>query len=270
MSSNNTGIEWTDATWNPTTGCDKISAGCKFCYAEYMAITRLRPAGNPRYVNGFDLTLHRDLINLPRHWRKAKHIFVNSMSDIFHKDIPLEFLQEVFTTMNECPQHRFQVLTKRSDVLLARSSDLTWTENIWMGVSVENQDNVYRIDDLRKVPAHVRFLSLEPLLGPLPELNLEGIHWVIVGGESGPAPRPMDPAWVRDLRDQCQSAQVAFFFKQWSGKRPKTLGRQLDGQEWNEFPATTIPQTSLPEEPGAEDQTVPDSTVEGEHGGLAA
>ena len=244
MSSLNTGIQWTETTWNPVTGCDKISPGCKFCYAEFMAITRLQPSGNIRYRNGFDLTLHEDLIDLPRHWRNPRKVFVNSMSDLFHRDVPLEFIQRVFTTMNECPQHTFQVLTKRSDVTLQHTSHLTWSENIWMGVSVENQNYTNRIDDLRQVPAYVRFLSLEPLLSPLPNLNLDGIHWVIVGGESGSFHRPLDVEWVRDIRNQCMIANVPFFFKQWSGTRPKSLGRMLDGREWNQYPNQAINDTT--------------------------
>ena len=231
-----TAIQWTEVTWNPVTGCTKISPGCKNCYAEILANGRMQAMHNPRYLNGFNVTLHPDLIDLPRHWAKPRTIFVNSMSDLFHKDIPLEFNQSVFKTMNECPRHTFQILTKRSDVLVQRAPHLTWTDNIWMGVSVENDAYLHRIDDLRNVPARVRFLSLEPLLGPLPNLNLTGIHWVIVGGESGKHHRPMDVDWVRQIRDKCIAAQVPFFFKQWSGTRPKALGRELDGVERNQMP----------------------------------
>lgn len=232
----NTAIQWTEVTWNPVTGCDKVSPGCKFCYAENLATGRMQAMNNPRYRNGFQVTLHHDLLELPRHWKKPRVIFVNSMSDLFHKDIPLEFIQRVFATMIACPQHTFQVLTKRSDILVRHAPHLQFADNIWIGVSVENGQYVQRIDHLRQVPAKVRFLSLEPLLGPLPNLNLDGIHWVIVGGESGVHHRHMDPAWVRDIRDQCVAARIPFFFKQWSGTRPKSLGRDLDGRTWDEMP----------------------------------
>ena len=232
----NTHIQWTEATWNPLTGCDKVSPGCKNCYAEWLTKTRLVPAGNPRYRNGFKLTLHPDLIDLPRHWRKGKKVFVNSMSDMFHKNVPLPFTQKVFETMNACPQHVFQILTKRGDILVQHAPQLQWTPNIWMGVSVENKDYLYRLDELRQTPAHVKFVSFEPLLGPIPNANLAGIDWVIVGGESGRNFRAMDPDWARDLRDQCQAQGVKFFFKQWSGVRPKRLGRLLDGKLWEEMP----------------------------------
>lgn len=228
-------IEWTEATWNPVTGCTKVSQGCKHCYAERLA-KRLQRMGARRYANGFQLTLHEDLVDLPRRWKRPLMIFVNSMSDLFHERVPEEFIQRVFRTMNECPWHTFQVLTKRSARLRALASQLEWTDNIWMGVSVENERVLHRVDDLRAVPARVRFLSCEPLLGPLPNLPLEGIHWVIVGGESGPRARPMEADWVRDIRDQCRRAGVAFFFKQWGGVRKDLTGRELDGRTYDEMP----------------------------------
>jgi protein gp37 len=229
-------IEWTEATWNPLTGCSKISPGCKNCYAERMSI-RLKAMGQPNYSNGFKLTLHEESLDIPLHWKKPMNIFVNSMSDLFHKDVPMEFIEHVFDIMNQAQQHRFQVLTKRSERLRIISSQLHWASNIWMGVSVENQDYVYRIDQLREIEAAVKFLSIEPMLGPLNDLNLDGIDWVIVGGESGPGARAMDPAWVAEVRDQCLIAQVPFFFKQWGGVNKKKAGRQLDGRTWNEMPS---------------------------------
>src|SRR3990172_5943303 len=193
----NTAIQWTEVTWNPVTGCDKISPGCKNCYVETLANGRMKAMGNPRYVNGFQLTLHPDLVDLPRHWKKPRLIFVNSMSDLFHKDIPFDFTKKVFETMNTCPQHTFQILTKRSDVLLQHAPHLKWTDNVWQGVSVESQNYVYRVDDLRKVPARTRFIYFEPLIGPIRDLNLKGIDWAVVGGESGPGWRTMDIQWVR-------------------------------------------------------------------------
>lgn len=223
-------------TWNPTTGCNKISAGCKFCYAEIMA-RRLKAMGLEKYRNGFRLTLHRDALQLPYSWKHPKLVFVNSMSDLFHSAIPVEFLKEVFSVMNDCPRHTFQVLTKRADILVERDPFLTWTPNIWMGVSVENGNVLSRIDYLRETRAVIKFLSLEPLLGPLPNLNLKGIDWVIVGGESGPHARPIAKEWVEDIRDQCHSSGVKFFFKQWGGKRKKVTGRQLNGRFYNDMPA---------------------------------
>lgn len=230
MSSTKTGIEWTDKTWNPTTGCTKVSPGCTHCYAE--AITKRFTHNFPK---GFDLTLHPERLETPKKWRKPSRIFVNSMSDLFHKDVPLSFIQEVFTVMNETPQHIYQILTKRPERLLEVSGELNWSENIWMGVSVENQNYVQRIDYLRQVPASVRFLSCEPLLEAL-KLDLNGIHWVIVGGESGNKARPMEEKWARDIRDQCVEANVPFFFKQWGGKTPKSNGRILDNQVWDQMP----------------------------------
>lgn len=228
-------IEWTESTWNPITGCTKISPGCKHCYAERMA-KRLQAMGQPNYANGFKLTMHEHVLEMPLRWKTPQTIFVNSMSDLFHKDVPLEFIQRVFDVMHQAHWHRFQVLTKRAERLLELSPQLEWTSNIWMGVSVENQDYAFRIDDLRKTGAKVKFLSLEPLLGPLPALNLENINWVIVGGESGPGARPMDPSWVIEIRDQCLQARVPFFFKQWGGVNKKKTGRLLEGRTWDEMP----------------------------------
>jgi protein gp37 len=234
-------IEWTEMTWNPTTGCDKISAGCKYCYAEVMA-RRLQAMGLEKYATGFDLAIHEDELNTPYTWKKPKVVFVNSMSDLFHKDVPISFIQRVFRVMNENPQHVFQVLTKRADVLRYYDSEgrLNWSHNIWMGVSVENNKVVDRIDLLRETKARVKFLSCEPLIGPLPNLNLTGIDWVIVGGESGRRPRPMKPEWVADIKDQCLAAGVPFFFKQWGGASKKKTGRELEGRTWDEMPAVSL------------------------------
>ncbi|KGR89055.1 hypothetical protein CD30_17750 [Ureibacillus massiliensis 4400831 = CIP 108448 = CCUG 49529] len=228
-------IEWTEATWNPVTGCNKVSDGCKHCYAERMA-KRLHAMGNPRYENGFNVTLHYDLIDVPRKWIKPRKVFVNSMSDLFHEKIPTEFIQKVFRTMNETPQHTYQVLTKRPKRILDLSSQLNFTPNIWIGTSVENTKVINRIELLKKVPAKIRFLSCEPLLGPLDDLNLIDIHWVIVGGESGPGARPVEADWVRSIRDQCQSQNVSFFFKQWGGVQKHRFGRKLDNRTYDEFP----------------------------------
>jgi len=228
-------IEWTEATWNPTTGCTKISQGCKFCYAENMH-KRLQAMGIEKYSNGFrTVTCHPEVLDHPHKW-KPSVIFVNSMSDLFHEDVPLEFIQQVFKVMNECSQHTFQVLTKRAERLEELSPLLNWTPNIWMGVSVENEDVIFRIDHLRRTGAMIKFLSLEPLIGPLLYLDLSYIDWVIVGGESGRTPRPMHAEWVIDLKDQCESARVAFFFKQWGGKNKKAAGRELNGRTYNEMP----------------------------------
>ena len=233
-------IEWTEATWNPLTGCTKVSQGCKHCYAERMS-KRLKAMGSPGYENGFKLTLHPDRLESPLHWSKPKMIFVNSMSDLFHKNVPLEFIQQVFETMERASWHRFQVLTKRAEIVAALSDQLRWPDNVWMGVSVENQRYVHRIDYLRQTGARVKFLSLEPLLGPLPNLDLTDIDWAIVGGESGPKARPMNPAWATEIRDQCVEAGVAFFFKQWGGVNKKKTGRLLDGRTWDEMPAGALP-----------------------------
>lgn len=231
-------IEWTESTWNPLTGCTKISPGCTHCYAERMAF-RLKAMGQPNYANGFKLTMHEHALELPLHWKTPQTIFVNSMSDLFHKDVPLDFIQRVFDVMGQAHWHRFQVLTKRSERLLELHSQLNWKPNIWMGVSVENLKYAFRIDHLRETGAHTKFLSLEPLLGPLPNLNLLGIDWAIVGGESGPGARPMDASWVIEIRDQCVAAQVPFFFKQWGGTNKKRAGRLLEGRTWDEMPAQT-------------------------------
>ncbi len=233
--SQGSGIEWTESTWNPVTGCTKISPGCKYCYAERMA-GRLHAMGQANYVNGFDLTLQPHMLELPLRWKKPQTIFVNSMSDLFHKDVPLAYIRRVLDAMTRAHWHRFQVLTKRADRLAELSSKLKWARNIWMGVSVETDKYRGRIDKLRSTRAQTKFLSLEPLLGPLYELNLDGIDWVIVGGESGPRSRPMAPEWVADLRDQCRRAKVPFFFKQWGGKNKKKAGRLLGGRTWDEMP----------------------------------
>lgn len=230
-----TNIEWTEVTWNPVTGCNKVSQGCKNCYAERMA-KRLKAMGNRRYENGFEITLHYDLINAPRKWKKPRLIFVNSMSDLFHEDIPLDFIQRVFNTMNETPQHTYQILTKRTERLIELSPYLNWSNNIWMGTSVENEEVISRIEDLKTVPAYIRFLSCEPLLGPLNNLCLEDIHWVIVGGESGPRARPMEKEWVINIRDTCQSQDVPFFFKQWGGVQKHRHGRILENKIYDEYP----------------------------------
>ncbi len=228
-------IEWTELTWNPTTGCNKISQGCKFCYAEVFA-RRLKAMGVKKYRDGFKLTLQPDVLMLPQKWKQSKIIFVNSMSDLFHKDVPLDYIKKVFEVMNESRQHIFQVLTKRSGRLLQVSNKLNWTENIWMGVSVENEKVIHRIDDLRNSNAFVKFLSLEPLIGPLTNLNLQNIDWVIVGGESGRKIRPMNPEWVQDIKKQCIDNRIPFFFKQWGGTNKKANGRLLDGRTYDEMP----------------------------------
>jgi protein gp37 len=236
---NATTIEWMDATWNPVTGCTKISAGCDHCYAERFA-ERFRGVPGHPFTTGFDLTLRPNRLEQPLHWRKPRMIFVNSMSDLFHKDIPREFVTRVFETMERADWHVFQVLTKRSslmrDFLRNRYDAGHGPNHIWFGVSVEDGDKKSRIRHLQEAPAGVRFLSIEPLIGRMGKIDLVGIDWVIVGGESGPAARPMNPDWVREVRDQCLGQRVAFFFKQLGGLRPKSGGRQLDGQEWNQFP----------------------------------
>jgi protein gp37 len=230
-------IEWTEATWNPVTGCDKVSPGCAHCYAERMA-NRLQGMGQRNYARGFELALQPHMLELPLRWKKPRRIFVNSMSDMFHKDVPVGFIRQVFDVMRRADWHEYQVLTKRSERLLELDPILDWPKHVWMGVSVENPRFVHRIDDLRHTRAQVKFLSLEPLLSPLPGLNLEGVDWVIVGGESGPRARPMQESWVADIRNQCQVAGVSFFFKQWGGVFKKRTGRQLDGRTWDEMPAT--------------------------------
>lgn len=229
-------IEWTEATWNPLTGCTKISPGCKHCYAERMAM-RLQAMGSANYKNGFELTLHEPALAIPLRWSKPRMIFVNSMSDLFHEDVPVEFIQRVFETMRDAHWHTFQVLTKRADRLARLDGDIAWPDNVWMGVSVESERYLPRVDALRHTHAPVKFLSLEPLLGPLHNLNLVGIDWVIVGGESGPGARPLDSHWVEEIRDKCIVSDVAFFFKQWGGVQKKRNGRLLNGRTWDEFPA---------------------------------
>ena len=236
---NKSSIEWTESTWNPITGCTKISPGCKHCYAERMA-KRLHAMGQANYRNGFTLTLHEHSIELPLHWKQPQMIFVNSMSDLFHKDVPVEFIQRVFDVMRNAHWHTFQVLTKRSSRLLELDSRIDWPQNVWMGVSVENSDYRFRIDELRQTKAITKFLSLEPLLGPLHHLNLTNINWVIVGGESGPGARPIMQEWVIDIRDQCKSIHVPFFFKQWGGTNKKKTGRELEGKTWDELPSLVI------------------------------
>jgi protein gp37 len=228
-------IEWTESTWNPVTGCTKVSPGCKHCYAERMAL-RLQAMGQRNYANGFKLTTHEHMLDLPLGWKKPQVIFVNSMSDLFHKDVPLEFIQKVFGVMHTASWHIFQVLTKRATRLLELNQEIDWSSNVWMGVSVENQDYMFRIEYLRQTDAHVKFLSLEPLLGPLQNLDLHDIDWVIVGGESGPGARPVRREWVTDIRDQCLAADIPFFFKQWGGVRKKRSGRVLQGRTWDEMP----------------------------------
>ena len=230
-----TSIEWTDSTWNPVTGCHKISPGCKNCYAARLA-PRLKAMGNPRYANGFEVTLHHDLVDLPTKWKKPRKIFVNSMSDLFHDEVTLEFIQEVFSTIVAGDHHTFQVLTKRPERALELSGQLPWPSNLWMGTSVENADYLHRVDTLRQIPAQTRFLSLEPLIGAVPDIDLINIDWVIAGGESGPGARKIEEDWVRSIRDQCDDAGVRFFFKQWGGTNKKRSGRMLDNRTWDDFP----------------------------------
>lgn len=244
--SDRSAIEWTEATWNPVTGCDRVSAGCDNCYALALS-KRLKAMGNPKYQNdgnphtsgpGFDVTTHPDALRLPYEWKRPRVVFVNSMSDLFHARVPLDFIKQVFEVMQETPQHTYQVLTKRARRLERIAEKFEWPSNIWVGVSVESADHYDRIHSLVRVPAAVRFLSCEPLLGSLPELPLDGIDWVIAGGESGVAARPIDAEWVREIRDQCVAARTPFFFKQWGGIRPKSGGRELDGVTWSEIPDT--------------------------------
>lgn len=232
-------IEWTEMTWNPTTGCTKVSAGCKYCYAEVMA-RRLHAMGIEKYRNDFELTLHEDAIDIPYTWNRPKIVFVNSMSDLFHKDVPLSFIQRVFEVMNNTPLHTYQVLTKRAERLFELHEYLNWTSNIWMGVSIEDERVVERIDFLRETNAKVKFLSCEPLIGPLMNLNLDNIDWAIVGGESGRKARPMQEWWVWDIKQQCQEQGVAFFFKQWGGVNKKKTGRVLGGRTYDEMPIYTF------------------------------
>ncbi len=228
-------IEWTESTWNPMTGCTKISAGCKNCYAERLA-KRLKAMGQINYKKGFHFTQHEHMLNLPLTWKKPQIIFVNSMSDIFHEDADVEFIKKVFKIMAKASWHIFQVLTKRTNRLTELASALPWESNIWMGVTVESNENIFRIDALRHTGAKVKFLSLEPLIGPITDLNLDGINWVIVGGESGPKSRPIKKDWVIQIKDKCEKKGVPFFFKQWGGFNKKKAGREIDGQVWEEMP----------------------------------
>lgn len=234
----NTKIEWTESTWNPVTGCTKISPGCKNCYAERMT-KRLVAMGSANYSNGFNLTTHEVSLEQPLKWKKSQTIFVNSMSDLFHKNVPLNFIKKTFDVMNKATWHKFQILTKRSERLLKLNEKLYWTDNVWMGVSVENQDYVYRVDDLRRTSARVKFLSIEPLIGKISNLDLTGIDWVIVGGESGPGSRPIEENWVTDIRNFCLEQNVPFFFKQWGGVNKKKNGRLLEGRTWDQLPKLT-------------------------------
>lgn len=240
-------IEWTEATWNPTTGCDRISPGCDNCYALTLA-KRLKAMGNPKYQvdgdprtsgPGFAVAEHVSALDIPRRWASPRVIFVNSMSDLFHARVHTSFIQEVFEVMQTTPRHTYQILTKRPRRVARLAADLPWPSNVWLGVSIENSEQLWRLDELRRIPAATRFVSAEPLLGPLDGIDLSGIHWVIAGGESGPRHRQLDPEWVRQLRDDCRGQRVAFFFKQWGGRTPKANGRELDGRLWDETPATT-------------------------------
>lgn len=233
------GIEWTESTWNPVTGCTKISTGCKHCYAERMA-RRLKAMGQPNYRNGFEVTCHPRMLDVPERWKTPQVVFVNSMSDLFHKLVPPEFILQVFDVMNQVDRHVYQVLTKRSERLAQLDSILPWVPHIWMGVSVETADHLSRIDDLRSTGAHTKFVSFEPLLGAIDDPNLEGIDWAIVGGESGPGARPMDADWARQLRDICLAQDVCFFFKQWGGTNKKKAGRILDRRTWDDMPAVPV------------------------------
>jgi protein gp37 len=246
-------IEWTEATWNPTTGCDRVSAGCDHCYALTLA-KRLKAMGAAKYQMdgnpitsgpGFGVATHPESLTLPYRWRQPRLVFVNSMSDLFHAKVPIAFIRDVFTVIAQTPQHTYQLLTKRSLRLRRVAPNLEWPRNLWMGVSVENDQHLNRIDDLRQIAASVRFISAEPLLGPLPTLDLSGIGWVITGGESGPGARPCDPAWVRQIRDIAKRENVPFFHKQWGGPRPKSLGRELDGRTYSEMPAHGVATSSL-------------------------
>jgi protein gp37 len=244
--SDKSAIEWTDSTWNPVTGCTKVSPGCKLCYAEKFAERWRGIPGHP-YEQGFNLRMWPDRLHLPLHWKTPRTVFVNSMSDLFHERVPYSFVRQVFEVMQSASWHTFQILTKRADRLVDLAADLPWPENVWMGVSVETSSYLWRADRLRLVPTAVRFLSIEPLLGPIATLNLTGIHWVIVGGESGPGARRMEPAWVRGIRNQCVRAGIFFFFKQWGGVWKKKAGRRLDGRTWDEMPARYIPNAYKPQ-----------------------
>lgn len=244
---NGSGIEWTEATWNPTTGCDRVSPGCDNCYALALA-KRLKAMGNPKYQNdgdprtsgpGFAITEHLSTLDIPRRWSSPRVIFVNSMSDLFHARVSTSFIREVFQVIDETPRHTYQLLTKRPRRAVRLAPELPWPGNLWLGVSIESADQLPRLDDLRRVPAATRFVSAEPLLGSLAGLDLAGIHWLIAGGESGPNHRPLCSDWIRELRDECIDQDVAFFFKQWGGRTPKSNGRELDGEVWDEMPTPT-------------------------------
>ena len=235
----NSGIEWTESTWNPITGCNKVSPGCQHCYAERMAM-RLQAMGTPQYARGFEVTLQPAALELPLGWKRPQTIFVNSMSDLFHEKVPFEFIQQIFAVMKQAHWHTFQVLTKRAERLEELASGLEWPSNVWMGVSIESDQYTYRADHLRRTGANVKFLSLEPLLGPLPSLDLDQLDWVIVGGESGPGARPIKEAWVVELRDRCECARVPFFFKQWGGVNKKRAGRLLEGRTWDGLPMRSL------------------------------
>ncbi|MDO8683637.1 MAG: phage Gp37/Gp68 family protein [Armatimonadota bacterium] len=232
-------IEWTESTWNPVTGCTKTSLGCRHCYAERMAY-RLQSMGQPNYQNGFKVTTHENALDLPLKWKKPQIIFVNSMSDLFHEKVGNDFILRAFEVMRQAHWHRFQVLTKRAERMLEMNSILNWAPNIWMGVSIESEQWLHRADYLRETDAAVKFLSLEPLLGPLPNLNLDGIDWVIVGGESGPGARPLSDQWVKEIRDKCITSGAPFFFKQWGGVNKKKAGRLLEGRVWNQMPKQAV------------------------------
>ncbi|MEA3402318.1 MAG: phage Gp37/Gp68 family protein [Armatimonadota bacterium] len=237
-------IEWTDSTWNPVTGCTKISPGCDHCYAERMA-RRLKAMGQEKYADGFAVRTHEECLAEPLEWTKPRVIFVNSMSDLFHKHVPLDFIQDVFATMHQADQHIFQVLTKRSGRMAQLAPSIDWPENVWAGVSVENQDYAFRLDHLRKVRARIRFVSFEPLIGPIRDVDLTGIDWVIVGGESGPGARPMAEQWVLDLKTLADEANAPFFFKQWGGTNKKRTGRELLGRTWDKMPEKASGQPAL-------------------------
>lgn len=234
-----TSIEWTEYTWNPVTGCSKISPGCRNCYAERMA-KRLQAMGQPNYAGGFKVALHDHVLNAPFGWKRPAVVFVNSMSDMFHEVVPEEFIQKAMDVMRQASRHQYQILTKRAERLAEIGPSISWPDNVWMGVSIENNDYTYRMNCLRKTNARVKFLSIEPLLGPIPELDLSGIDWVIVGGESGPRARPMKREWVIEIRNQCVEADVPFFFKQWGGANKKKAGRKLEGRTWNQMPNTEL------------------------------
>lgn len=231
-------IEWTESTWNPVTGCTKVSSGCENCYAERMA-KRLKMMGQPNYANGFDLTLHEHVLGYPLRWKRPQSIFVNSMSDLFHEQVPDPFIFRVFDIMKQAHWHQFQILTKRSERMKTLAPKIDWPENVWMGVTIECEELKYRMDDLRSVPSAIRFTSFEPLLGPISSLNLENIDWVIVGGESGPKSRPMEKEWVINIRNQCIKENIPFFFKQWGGINKNKTGRLLEGKGWSEMPITS-------------------------------